>query len=492
MQFDSIHDISGCMNIKTNQKTLSRLFRPKRFDQVYGQTGIITTLTNSLKNKTTSQAYLFTGIRGTGKTTLARIFAKALNCQSDDGSVEPCNNCISCKEIDSSSSLSVIEIDGASNRGIDDIRELNETAHFGSSDNSFKIIIIDEVHMLTKEAFNALLKTLEEPPAHVKFFFATTEVNKIPATILSRTQRFDLKRLSPLEVLTKLKKISSETSINIDDEALKILARKSEGSLRDAESLLQQLRCYEDEMISQELVQALLGIIPQDFLFKLDQAYSNKDISFAFDHSSTLYSLGPTISTFIESLLEHYRNIALLLLKKRSLDHSSLTKSDLKGYQNSLSFYSLDKVTHILDYLSELLIKIPTNTSKQIHFEMILLHIIQTANRVTIQSILESLPSKEIETTQKQQELVSPVKTPQTSAPPVLNTPALSTKTPTNTESPQPISSSEKKPPVENKTENIQTPIVSKKNCSSLLKKAKEDTILRFASVELGGALQKI
>ena len=136
------------MDKKVNQKTLSRLFRPKRFDEVYGQMNIITTLINSLKSKTTSQAYLFTGIRGTGKTTLARIFAKALNCQSNDDSVEPCNECTSCKEIDSSSSLSVIEIDGASNRGIDDIREINETAHFGSSNNSFKIIIIDEVHML--------------------------------------------------------------------------------------------------------------------------------------------------------------------------------------------------------------------------------------------------------------------------------------------------------------------------------------------------------
>ena len=451
---------------------------------------IITTLINSLKSKTTSQAYLFTGIRGTGKTTLARIFAKALNCQSNDDSVEPCNECTSCKEIDSSSSLSVIEIDGASNRGIDDIREINETAHFGSSNNSFKIIIIDEVHMLTKEAFNALLKTLEEPPAHVKFFFATTEVNKIPATILSRTQRFDLKRLSPLEVLTKLKKISEETAIKIDEEALKIIARKSEGSLRDAESLLQQIRCYENEIISETLVQSLLGIIPQDFLFKLDRAYDQQDISFAFEQASILHSLGPTLPIFIDSLLEHYRNISLLLLKKRSLDSSTLTKTDLEGYEKSISFYTLEKTLHILDFLSDLLVKLPTNSSKQIHFEMILLHIIQTANRVTIESILDSLHSKSPETTPKVAKIDAPKK-PEMTAPTILTTenhsPIPSTKkTVTTTAVPQ------KTPLVPKETTTKQIPTTSEENCSSLLKKAKEDTILRFASIELGGVLQKI
>lgn len=215
-------------------QVLARKFRPKFFSEVIGQEAVITTLRHALAQKRLAQAYLFCGCRGTGKTTLARLFAKALNCtQLKDG--EPCNHCSSCIDIAAGHSLDVLEIDGASHRGIEDIRQINESVHFSPTSGRYKIYLIDEVHMLTKEAFNALLKTLEEPPEHVKFFFATTEPHKVPATILSRCQRFNLMRLSEEQIIKSLQTIADQLSIEVQEpQALELVARLAEGSLRDA------------------------------------------------------------------------------------------------------------------------------------------------------------------------------------------------------------------------------------------------------------------
>jgi len=213
-------------------------YRPQSFADVIEQEGVVTTLKNAIRLERIGHAYLFCGSRGTGKTTLARLYAKALNCSNRTSESEPCNRCSSCQEIQSGRSLDVIEIDGASNRGIDDIRNINETVGYAASSGKYKIYIIDEVHMLTKEAFNALLKTLEEPPPHVLFFFATTEPHKVLPTIISRCQRFDLKRISPEKIIQKLATICTDLDIDMAEEGLRTVAIYAEGSMRDAESLL--------------------------------------------------------------------------------------------------------------------------------------------------------------------------------------------------------------------------------------------------------------
>ena len=237
--------INGGKEVRESYQTFTRKYRPQKFQEVVGQEAIVTTLKNAIRLKRSAHAYLFSGSRGVGKTTLARLFAKALNCQNLDGQIEPCNECVSCKEIASSRSMDVIEIDGASNRGIDDMRQINETITYAPA-RGYKIYIIDEVHMLTKEAFNALLKTLEEPPPAVKFFFATTEAHKVLPTIISRCQRFDLTQISHESIVTKLQAIAKESSREVEEEAMHLIARFSEGSLRDAESFLDQIFCFEE------------------------------------------------------------------------------------------------------------------------------------------------------------------------------------------------------------------------------------------------------
>ena len=221
---------------------LARRYRSQKFDDVVGQTAISQTLRNAIKTDKVAHAYLFTGTRGVGKTTTARILAKSLNClASDKPTVDPCLKCDSCLAVNAGTDIDVIEIDGASNRGIENVRELRNNAIYRPARARFKIYIIDEVHMLTTEAFNALLKILEEPPAHIKFIFATTEANKVPATIQSRCQRFDFTNISPADIISQLKKILNDENIKFEDDCIIALARLANGSMRDALSLLDQL-----------------------------------------------------------------------------------------------------------------------------------------------------------------------------------------------------------------------------------------------------------
>src|SRR3990167_3980535 len=263
-------------------QVLARRYRPQRFQDVIGQEAVVTTLKNALRLKRIAHAYLFAGCRGIGKTTLARLFAKALNCPNRKEDSEPCNACPSCREITLGQSLDVIEIDGASNRGIDDIRSICETACYSPTQGSYKIYIIDEVHMLTKEAFNALLKTLEEPPERAKFLLATTEPHKVLPTILSRCQRFELKRIPLSHLIHKLQTIASDLSREIDEEALHLIASFSDGSLRDAESLLDQILAFAEGKMSADSVRQTLGLMPQETFFALDQAFSKGDVAHAF------------------------------------------------------------------------------------------------------------------------------------------------------------------------------------------------------------------
>lgn len=371
---------------------IARKFRPQTFQAMVGQEAVVTTLKNALRFQRLAHAYLFCGSRGTGKTSFARLFAKALNCQNLTADQEPCNSCTSCQEISSGRSLDVLEIDGASNRGIDDIREINETVGYAPSSGKFKIYIIDEVHMLTKEAFNALLKTLEEPPAQVKFFFATTEAHKVPPTITSRCQRFDLCRISEEACVRKLTSVASELKIEIEQEALVRIAQRSDGSLRDAESLLDQLSCYADGAITEQKVVDHLGLTPKSVLFELDQAIIKGDLSFAFTLSEKIFNSGRDLGCFLEGVMDHFRLLLLIKLKQKL---PLLTASERAAYVAAAQNYSEEQCLHILDFLKEEWQNFSKTSLKRVTVEMILLHLIRTRSRVSLDLLVRRLAELE-------------------------------------------------------------------------------------------------
>ena len=293
----------------------ARKFRPQTFGEVVGQETITTTLTNAIRQERVPQSFLFSGPRGVGKTSTARILAKALNC-SKGPTTEPCGKCVSCKEIEQGNSMDVLEIDGASNRGIEEIRNLRETVKYKPSAGNYKIYIIDEVHMLTPEAFNALLKTLEEPPAHVKFIFATTESHKVPLTILSRCQRFQFKRIPVPEVVEKLEKIVQKEKLKCGKDALFLIAKATDGALRDAESLLDQLASFSDGKIKEEDVLTLLGIASDETYLTILSAIREQKGDDVFTLIKKLYEDGGDLAQFAKGLFEIFRH--LLVLKTTS------------------------------------------------------------------------------------------------------------------------------------------------------------------------------
>ena len=371
----------------------ARKYRPQSFMEVIGQEAVVQTLKNSLKYKKTAQAYLFAGPRGIGKTTLTRLFAKALNCANLTTDNEPCNICKSCKEITGTSSLDVIEIDGASNRGIDDIRQINETIAYAPSCGKYKIYIIDEVHMLTKEAFNALLKTLEEPPPTVKFFFATTEPHKVLPTITSRCQRYDLKPIPHELIIKKLKEIADDQKREISLDALSKIAKFSEGSLRDGESMLDQILCYSDHKVTEEMINKIFGLIAQDYFFELDNAAKENNIAKAIQISNSLYQEGKDFTFFIDSLVDHFRKI--IILKLQTDAEIFLTESMKQGYIEASKIYSLDQCLYILDLLMKSYLQLQKTPSKRCFLEMILIEIIRSKNKVPLQVLVQRLTSLE-------------------------------------------------------------------------------------------------
>jgi len=303
---------------------LARKWRPQQFDEVIAQKHITTTLMNAIKQKRIAHSYLFTGPRGVGKTTTARILAKALNCEQGPTPI-PCNKCRSCMEITRGSSLDVLEIDGASNRGIDEIRNLRENVKYAPSGGSYKVYIIDEVHMLTSEAFNALLKTLEEPPAHVIFVLATTQPQKIPSTIISRCLRFDFHRIPTREIAKNLSFIAGKEGIEVEEEALLTIAKKAEGSMRDGQSIFDQTISYQGEKITQRDLKEILGLIDQDMLFELTNAIIQGEASKGLGILEEVEIQGYDLLEFVHSLVGHLRNLLLAKLSQ-SLDLSAEEK----------------------------------------------------------------------------------------------------------------------------------------------------------------------
>ncbi len=293
-----------------------RKYRPKNFSDVLGQEHITEILKNSIKKDRVSHAYLFFGPRGTGKTTVARIFAKAINCQYQKEG-EPCNKCHFCTQISNQSTVDVVEIDAASNTGVDNIREIVEGIKFNPVNLKYKVFIIDEVHMLSKGAFNALLKTLEEPPLHAVFILATTEVHKLPETILSRVMQFYFKKV-PLELIVKkIKSISKNEGIKISEDAAKIIAQFAEGGLRDAESILFRVACVLPDQITKKQVEDILGIVGFDKIAEFMNLYIKKDKAKIFEFISNLNNDGIDIVEFLKSLLKYLQNIMCVKLSER-------------------------------------------------------------------------------------------------------------------------------------------------------------------------------
>ena len=331
-------------------RVYSLKWRPQSFDEVVAQEHIIKVLKNQILYNRLANAYLFSGPHGVGKTSTARIFAKSLNCEKGP-TVNPCQKCSNCIEITESRSLDVIEIDGASNRGIDEIRALRENVKFSPNKSRFKIYIIDEVHMLTTEAFNALLKTLEEPPPFVKFIFATTQPHKVIPTILSRCQRFNFKRLSVNKIMEQLKKIILAEKIDIAEEILISVARASQGSLRDAESILDQLISFKREKLSIDDVMSVLGILDIEILFYLTDRIIQKDPQGLIRFLNKIIQEGKDLELILNNLIEHFRNLLVAKISKADFSLLDLPlEISQRLFQQSQAF-SVEELLHFFNTL---------------------------------------------------------------------------------------------------------------------------------------------
>ncbi len=440
-------------------QVIARKYRPQKFSEVVGQSAIVTTLKNSLAQERTAHAYLFCGSRGTGKTTLARLMAKSLNCDKKKFDHEPCDDCPSCQAIAAGRSLDVLEIDGASNRGIDDIRQINETVAYASSQGKWKIYIIDEVHMLTKEAFNALLKTLEEPPEMVKFFFATTEPEKVPETIVSRCHRFDLNRIGEEEIVRKLRSICRDFGRQVEEGALQLIAHRSHGGLRDAESMLDQVLSFAEGAIDADTVAKHLGLPARRHFFQLDEHVAKEDLAFALRLTEELLETGCDPLLFLEGLAEHYRLLLLLSYDTSQIEHKTYTwleESAKKAYLRSASLYTTDQCLFILEEIIDRLQKIGKSPYPRLVIEILLTTILKSKQRIGIDVLVHRL-------TLLEKSLSVESKTPSAEIP----TPAA--------ESPK---------------EEAPRPAVKKEE--RLDRSTKHETIMRFAAVELEGAIKKI
>ncbi|HEC92654.1 MAG TPA: DNA polymerase III subunit gamma/tau, partial [Candidatus Atribacteria bacterium] len=328
-------------------------WRPQIFEDIVGQKHITQTLMNAISLNRISHAYIFSGPRGVGKTTTARILAKSLNCKKGP-TIHPCNRCENCIRITEGYSMDVIEIDGASNRGIDDIRDLRNKVKFAPAEGKYKVYIIDEVHMLTTEAFNALLKTLEEPPSHVIFVFATTAPHKIPKTILSRCQWFNFRRIPIQDILNKLKMISKDEELNIDDESLNAIARFSTGSMRDAESALDQVIAYCGKKIDLQSVRDVLGIIDNDIFYKLMEAIiKNKPVR-GIEIINRVSDSGGDPSQFVKNLMEYVHNLSLVkYCTREAVGFRGIFAEDRERLLKQSSLIEIEKLFAIIDYLAE-------------------------------------------------------------------------------------------------------------------------------------------
>ena len=333
-------------------KALYRSYRPQNFEDVVGQEHIVRTLKNQIENNNVGHAYLFSGTRGTGKTSTAKIFARAVNCENSVDQ-EPCNECEVCRDILNDNVMDVVEIDAASNNSVDDIRELRENVKYSPAKAKYKVYIIDEVHMLSQGAFNALLKTLEEPPSYVIFILATTEPHKIPATILSRCQRFDFKRVTVKDMTARMKKICNEENIEAEEKALNLIARNSQGALRDALSILDQCISFSDNKIEYKDAVELLGTVNIEQLFEMAQSIIDQDTKKSLQILNEFIVWGKDIRNLINDLIDHFRNLMVCKVSTELDEIISLPEETIKQLKEQSKIVDTNDLIRILNILSE-------------------------------------------------------------------------------------------------------------------------------------------
>jgi DNA polymerase-3 subunit gamma/tau len=366
---------------------LARKSRPKTFAEVVGQKPIVRTLQNALAQNRVAHALIFSGIRGTGKTTLARIMAKALNCEQGPA-VEPCNQCRSCREIAEWNSIDLQEVDGASNRGIQEIRELKEKIRFMPTSSRFKIIIIDEVHMLTTEAFNALLKTLEEPPDHVYFMFATTELHKVPVTILSRCQRYELKRLTRRELAEHFTQLAALEGVQIEPQAVEMIVRESGGSVRDGLSLLDQIFSYCGTSVRAEEVVDVLGLVSHQLVGNLGNALLRGDLATIYQLLEQMYLHGTDLKRFSNDLLHWFRSLVICKVSPDPSTMLEIADDELSFAQETAAAYPLETISAIFDLLMDGLEKATFSQQPRFSLEMTFIRAVQYRDMVPVSSLI--------------------------------------------------------------------------------------------------------
>ncbi len=382
-------------------KALYRKWRPKVFEEVLGQEHVTSTLRNQILNDNVAHAYLFSGIRGTGKTSTAKIFARALNCtNSDDGN--PCNTCDNCLSALADNAIDIIEIDAASNNGVDDIRDLREKTKYPPSNMKYKVYIIDEVHMLSIGAFNALLKTLEEPPSYIVFIFATTEIHKIPATIISRCQKYELKRVMQSDLQGLMANICEKTGFTFDDSALEQIARMADGAARDSLSILDQCLAANDEKhISSEVISNVLGLVTEEKIYQLIEAINNNLSKDVLTILNEIISSGKDIKRFINQLIEYFR---YLMLAKVSTDLSSLINVSAETLENVISQAkdtSLNLIIRGINILTKVEVDSKWSSNSRVILEIGLIKILQPDLESSIESLTERIEKLEKQPVQK-------------------------------------------------------------------------------------------
>jgi DNA polymerase-3 subunit gamma/tau len=371
-------------------QVIARKYRPQRFADVVGQEHVTQTLTHAIEQNRIAHAYLFCGPRGTGKTTIARIFAKCLNCvggpKVDFDDADP-----RCQEITEGRSLDVLEIDGASNNGVEQVRELRETCKYAPASSRFKIYIIDEVHMLSTAAFNALLKTLEEPPAHVKFMFATTDPEKVLPTILSRCQRFDLRRIPAALIVKHLTHIAKLEKVKIDDAALYAIARGADGGMRDAESTLDQLISFCGDKIEEPDVLSMFGLTAQGQILELSRAVLAGEIQAALTQLNEFALHGKDLGRLLSDLLNHFRNLLIYGVSRGDLGMLEVSEAEAAALKRQSAMAGTETLTRIMEVLTDSEIRLREAASKKILIEVALLNAIEARNAVSLDAVLKQL-----------------------------------------------------------------------------------------------------
>lgn len=418
-------------------QVLYRKYRPKVFSDVVGQDHITKTLSREIETGKLSHAYLFTGSRGTGKTTCAKILAKAVNCLNPVNG-NPCNECEICKGIDSGAILDVVEIDAASNNGVDNIRDIRDESNFAPANCKYRVYIIDEVHMLSIGAFNALLKTLEEPPEHVKFILATTEVHKLPVTILSRCQRFDFKRVSPEAMTSRMMQIAEMEGFTLEDEAAALITRLADGGMRDALSTLDQCMSRGGTVTAQT-VYDVAGITGKDHLFKLTQAIEKSDKAEAISIINTLHSNSFDMERLCSDMIDHFRSLMIVKTVRSAENVLVCTKDELESYKQQSAKFTLEAILYSIDLLQNAMANIKRGVNRRIEMEMTVIRLASPKLDTDNKALLKRIASLELMIKSGAFSVSASTETSDT----IKVQPSMDADTPSHTEQPKTISESQ-------------------------------------------------